>query len=197
MDYEILVNRNNKISDNEIDLVEVNTRELPSLSDDKFVYLEKTTYEMWLTLKSYAESLGHVFDIVSGYRTLEYQQRVLEYYIEELGFDKAILRVALPNYSEHQTGLAIDFSYYRKAIENEIMLEKEVEIIEETDPEFIWITTNMHLYGFILRYPKDKIEITGYAYEPWHIRFVGVELAKHLYENNLTLEEYHQKKLLK
>lgn len=189
MNYEILVNRNNKVSDEIIDLVKVNTKKLPTLTNDEFVYLEKSTYEMWLKLKNGAKILGFDFDIASGYRSQVYQQEVLEYYIEKLGFDKAILRVAIPNYSEHQTGLAIDFLYYREFNENN-------EIIVESDPEFIWITSNMHNYGFILRYPKDKVDITGYTYEPWHIRFVGVELAKHLYENTLTLEEYHQKKLL-
>ena len=61
----------------------------------------------------------------------------------------------------------------------------------ENTKEFTWIKNNAHKYGFILRYPKDKEYITGYNYEPWHYRYVGIDAAKVIYENNLTFEEYY------
>ena len=90
---------------------------------------------------------------------------------------------AKPGYSEHQTGLSIDVS--ASSIGNRLS-----ESFGSTD-EGIWLAAHAHEYGFIIRYPKDKASITGYAYEPWHIRYVGIELATYLYENNLTLEEYY------
>ena len=93
--------------------------------------------------------------------------------------------MAIPGSSEHQTGLAFDVAFIRN---NEYSL-----IALETDPEIKWLLKNAYKYGFILRYPKDKENITGYSYEPWHYRFVGIKLAKMLYKNNLTLEEYYKK----
>lgn len=197
MEYDVLVNRNNKIPYHNFKLVNISTRVLPTLAENVDTMLEEQTYIMWLKLIKKAKLAGFDFEIVSGYRTFEYQQKILEYYIEELGFDLAIKRVAIPNYSEHQTGLAIDFCYYRDIIINNISEKKAVEVIQESDLEYIWLLENMSDFGFILRYPKDKTAITDYSYEPWHIRYVGVELAKYINENNLTLEEYHQKKLLK
>jgi D-alanyl-D-alanine carboxypeptidase len=197
MNYEILVNRNNKIPDEEPSLVAFQTRVDLTLSDDKTLSIETKTYDMWLKLIGAAKEEGYDFEVISGYRTTEYQQKILEYYITELGFDTAIKRVALPNYSEHQTGLAIDFCYFREMEVYGEIISQETDNIKDDDKEFIWITSNMHKYGFILRYPADKVEITGYIYEPWHIRYVGIELAKYIYENHLTLEEHHQKKLHK
>jgi hypothetical protein len=89
---------------------------------------------------------------------------------------------ATPGYSEHQTGLAIDVS--AKSVNNRLD-ESFGDSVEG-----IWLATHAQEYGFIIRYPKDKSDITGYSYEPWHIRYVGKPLAKYIYENNLCLEEY-------
>jgi hypothetical protein len=90
---------------------------------------------------------------------------------------------AAPGNSEHQTGLAIDVSC--KSINFGLTNSFA------STPEGLWLKDNCWRFGFILRYPKDKEHITGYAYEPWHIRYVGVPLAYYLYNNNLTLEEYY------
>jgi len=90
------------------------------------------------------------------------------------------MNLAKPGYSEHQSGLAYDIK------------EKNTD---STDSEaYKWLLTNCADYGFILRYPKNKEDITGYAYEPWHFRYVGFEAAEAIMSNKLTLEEYLQPK---
>ena len=86
---------------------------------------------------------------------------------------------AKPGHSEHQTGLAVDVEGSNNDYDK-----------FESSIEFNWMINNSYKYGFILRYPKGKENITGFKYEPWHYRYVGIELAKYLYKNNLTLEEY-------
>ena len=86
---------------------------------------------------------------------------------------------ARKGHSEHQTGLAVD-------VEGE---NKDYDLFENTK-EFDWMNKNAHLYGFILRYPQNKTNITGFKFEPWHYRYVGKEIAKKIYEKKITLEEY-------
>lgn len=91
--------------------------------------------------------------------------------------DKVIAR---PGHSEHQLGLALDIDLYKKKYDK----------FEDTD-EYKWLIDNSYKYGFILRYPKDKENITGYLYEPWHFRYVGEKIAKYIHENNITFDEYY------
>lgn len=130
-----------------------------------------------------AKKDGYDIIVDSGYRSYAYQQRVLDNLIKEKG-EEAYKVSALPGASEHQSGLAFDFAYLRNGIYND-------DVIETTE-EAIWMANNSYKYGFILRYPKGKENITGFNYEPWHFRFVGLEAAKMIYDGNLTLEEYHQ-----
>ena len=88
--------------------------------------------------------------------------------------------LARPGHSEHQTGLCIDFVQGTTSL---------TEKFENTDA-FAWLSENAHKFGFILRYPKDKVEITGYGYEPWHYRFVGRTAASKIYEAGICFEEY-------
>ena len=126
---------------------------------------------------------GYEIDIVSGYRDYDYQEKIYNKLVEEKGFTYAVTRIAKPGTSEHQTSLAVDFCIYQ---DGKCYIEHEVEDKDATR----WIHQNAHKYGFILRYPEGKEDITKYAYEPWHLRYVG-HLASHLYENNITLEEYY------
>ncbi len=123
--------------------------------------------------------------IDSGYRSYAYQQKVLDKIIEEIG-DAAYQKVALPGASEHQTGLAFDIAYYKNGVYD--------DDVKEDDEEAIWLANNSYKYGFILRYPKGKEEVTGFQYEPWHFRFVGIELARQLFVDKITLEEYYARK---
>ena len=94
-------------------------------------------------------------------------------------------RIAEPGKSEHQTGLAIDFCIYK---DEKCYIEHEIEELLQTK----WVHQNCYRYGFILRYPEGKEDITKYSYEPWHIRYVG-NIASYIYNNNLTLEEYKER----
>ncbi len=139
-------------------------------------------------VKPYIEALiraalddGLYLLVDSGYRSSAYQAKVLDKLIKEKG-EEALLYVALPGSSEHQTGLAIDFAYFKNG--------EYVDDLKEEDKEAIWLKNKAWKYGFILRYPKNKEHITGFNFEPWHYRFVGLSLAKKLYEEGLTLEEY-------
>lgn len=147
----------------------------PMLRSDIKEYVDKLIND--------AQELGLPIIVDSGYRSFKYQQVVLDALIKEKG-DEAFKLVALPGSSEHQTGLAIDFAYYENGIYN--------DDVKENDKEAIWLKNNAWKYGFILRYPKGKENVTGYNFEPWHFRFVGLKLAKYLFKNDLTLEEYYK-----
>ena len=121
---------------------------------------------------------------VSGYRSYSTQKAIFDRKRRERGERVANLSSAKAGYSEHQTGLAMDF-------EGESMLGQGlVEAIGES-PEGIWVAQNCWKYGFILRYPKGKTKITGYIYEPWHVRYVGKEASQEIHDlGDITFEEY-------
>ena len=177
MKYSVLVNRDNKIKDNYLD--KINLVEIEDV-DKKKVYLEEKTYESYLELKKYLEKLNINIGITSAYRTIEYQEKLYNEILEEKGLDYTKTHVAEPYFSEHHTGLAIDIGVF---VNGEYTDEDNLEIFEE-------IHKHLYKFGFILRYPKDKENITKYSYEPWHIRYIGNIPAKIIYDNNLTLEEY-------
>lgn len=119
----------------------------------------------------------------STYRSFDYQQQLYDRYVSNDGVDAADRYSARPGYSEHQTGLAFDIG--------ELHFEQHFarESFGET-PAGQWLAANAHKYGFIMRYPNGKEKITGYMFEPWHFRYVGVDHATKIYEANTTLEEY-------
>nr|WP_250130198.1 M15 family metallopeptidase [Jeotgalicoccus sp. WY2] len=104
-------------------------------------------------------------------------------YVAQDGKEAADRYSAEPGHSEHQTGLAIDVGSYDSAV----LLQTSFEYT----PEFQWLKDVAHEYGFIIRYMKGKEDITGYMYEPWHLRYVG-DKAPAIYESGLTLEEYFE-----
>ena len=113
---------------------------------------------------------------VSPYRSYEVQKGLYEWYASYDGYDNADTYSARPGHSEHQTGLAFDLN----SIDDSFADTKEGK----------WVAENCHKYGFIIRYPKGKEDITGYMYESWHIRYLGVDMATKVYESGKTLEEY-------
>ena len=129
-----------------------------------------------------------VYPVVrEGYRTAEEQQEILEDRIQTYinqGYSRSRAErtakewVALPGTSEHQLGIAVDINADKSMCSNE-----EV---------YAWLAENAYKYGFILRYPPGKQEITGTSYEPWHYRYVGVEVAQEIYEQGICLEEYFE-----
>lgn len=132
-----------------------------------------------------AKNNGYYIIVDSGYRSYNYQKDILDKKIKEVGEEKAYQIVAIPGSSEHQTGLCIDIAYLYNKIYN--------DNVTENDEEVKWLIENSYKFGFILRYPKGKEEITGYIFEPWHYRYVGKKLAKTLHKNNETLEEYYKR----
>ncbi len=123
---------------------------------------------------------GYNIYAMSTYRSYEYQNSLYNNYVSLDGQDKADTYSARAGFSEHQTGLAAD------------VCNKEQPYTEfENTKEFNWMQENAYKYGFILRYPKDKVEETGYMYEPWHYRYVGKEIAEYIHQKNITYEEYY------
>lgn len=117
----------------------------------------------------------------STYRSFSTQKMLYEKKVSEYGEETAKTIVLPPGTSEHQTGLSADIT--------DIYREFKTKKLENTDT-FKWLYKNCDKYGFILRYPKDKEDITKVIYEPWHFRYVGVNAAKYIKENNLCLEEF-------
>lgn len=128
--------------------------------------------------------------ICSSYRTMEKQKKlfdnrmknlVMQGYSPETAYKKTTDVIAVPGTSEHQTGLAVDIvDTYNQNLDE----------TQESTPVQKWLMENSWKYGFILRYPPDKSDITGIVYEPWHYRYVGREAAKEIYEKGICLEEY-------
>lgn len=130
--------------------------------------------------------------ITSGYRSYAYQQSLFNTYIgqemaahpdwtEAQARQMVLTYSAAPGTSEHHTGNAID------------LISTNYVSLDETfaqNPAYEWLQNNAHRFGFILRYPADKTDITGYSYEPWHYRFVGAAAATEMHERGITLEEY-------
>ena len=125
------------------------------------------------------------FELVafSGFRSYEYQTTLYTNYVKRDGQEQADRYSARPGYSEHQTGLAFDIGELGK---EDLWLTSE---FGET-PAGQWLLDHAHEYGFILRYPKGKEDITGFMYESWHFRYLGVELATKVKNKGVTLEEY-------
>ena len=190
MDYEMIVNKENRLSRDykPKNLVKIEPKVKGNVDPNRKIYINEEVLELWLLLVEDAKKEGYEFYISSCYRSYDYQRELFDYYLKKEGLFKTLSRVALPGTSEHQTGLAFDYFFVRD--------EKNHYDMAEDDPEYIWIKENAHKYGFIIRYPRGKEDITGYTYEPWHLRFVG-EAANYIHDNNITLEEYVNKKAKK
>lgn len=129
-------------------------------------------------MKSGAAKDGYSLWVCSGYRSYDYQNTLYWGYVNREGSQAEADRFsARPGHSEHQSGLAADINYASRYFNG--------------SPEAEWLKANAWKYGFIIRYPEDKEEITGYRYESWHVRYVGKELSKILTESGLTVEEYY------
>lgn len=118
----------------------------------------------------------------SGYRSVSLQAEFYNSYVEREGRAAADRYSARPGTSEHQTGLAADITSPDASC--------HLEICFADTPQGQWVAENAHRYGFIVRYPDGKEDITGYQYEPWHLRYVGPELAQELHESGQTMEEF-------
>lgn len=138
--------------------------------------LETVCYDWFNKLSTDASKEGLKIYLASGYRSYSDQEVIYENYVEEDGEEKADTYSAKPGYSEHQTGLCIDCNTVDDAF--------------GYTEEAAWLAEHAHEYGFIIRYPQGKEYITGYQYEPWHIRYVGSKIANALHITGMCLEEY-------
>lgn len=163
------------------DLVIPNVRFAFQGMDEK-KYMRKEAAKALEELFKAAEEGGIYLYAVSGFRSYGRQKFLFEYRAARNGFEEANKLTAYPGQSEHQTGLAMDVNC--KAYGTDLK-----ESFSQT-PEGIWIKNNAHRFGFILRYPKGAEHITCYSYEPWHIRYVGKQVANEIYERGITFEEY-------
>lgn len=132
-------------------------------------------------LFSAAKSAGYNPMFSSGFRSYAYQVNLYNGYVNSQGQAEADKQSARPGYSEHQTGLAFD-----------ICDASDCDLAQSfgSTPFGQWVANNAHQYGFTVRYKENKQNITGYIYEPWHLRYVGADLATKLYNSNQTIEEY-------
>ena len=125
---------------------------------------------------------NHCVQITSAYRSYEKQDELYKSFESSIGAVEAANRAALPGHSEHHIGTALDLNVYGD--------DKKTYTLDSYDDSYPWLTQNMHKYGYILRYPANKVSITRITYEPWHFRYVGVPHAYIIASNNWCLEEY-------
>lgn len=190
IDYMVLVNQNNPLPDGWEETLETTTI-TNSVGDEVFV--ESKAYEAYCALKEAVEKdlegydKGEVrLELDSAYRSVAAQQKIVEDFTEKYGEDYVKKYVAVPGYSEHHTGLALDLYF---TIDGKDIYENE-DLVQYPD---IWEAIHARLpeFGFILRFTKEGEAITGYAYEPWHIRYLdSPETAKEITDKGITLEEY-------
>lgn len=183
IDYMALVNKTHPLPDTWEDQLET-VHMTNSVGDD--VEVEKKAYDAYLKLKADLEKEDIHVDLDSARRSVADQQRIMDEFTEEYGADYAAKTVAKPGYSEHHTGLALDLYLI---IDGKDVVENE-DMIVYTD---IWAAIHSKLadYGFILRYLDGEEHITGYGYEPWHIRYIDdADVAKEITSKGLTFEEY-------
>ena len=208
LNIDALVNKDNRLDLNYVpsDLVEFDNNENNFhgfLDPNTRVTVSNKILLPFRKLEEASISDGLHISIDSGYRSASYQESVFNRFLAKytndikkiyptlsdeelyiLAYKKTCERVVLPGCSEHQTGYAFDIACYKNGVFSS----------STSDEERGWMKENSYRFGFILRYPKGKEEITGFNFEPWHFRYVGNDLAYRLYNdgNYITLEEYHK-----
>lgn len=144
--------------------------------------LVKVAYDNFIKMADSAKQNGLTIKVTTGYRSYNFQSTLYNNYVKMDGVKNADTYSARPGYSEHQLGYSADLTN-----KNNVSFDE----FEYTD-EYKWLQDNAHKFGFIMRYPKNKEYITGYIFESWHYRYVGVDIATYIYENNITYEEYYE-----
>ncbi|NLM09128.1 MAG: M15 family metallopeptidase [Clostridiales Family XIII bacterium] len=144
--------------------------------------MRKEAAQQFYKLVEAAAGEGYELVMTTAYRSYDFQQILWNNYVANEGEAAASRFSARPGQSEHQSGLAVDVS--SPSVDYSL-----TETFGKTE-EGIWLAQNAHRFGFIIRFPEEKESITGYLYEPWHIRYVGEPVATEIYAKDLTLEEY-------
>jgi zinc D-Ala-D-Ala carboxypeptidase len=179
----ILVNKYNYLTE---DYVPENLQTVDKKYSSKTLQLVDYAKEAFEELSEAAAKENYTVLAMSSYRSYQYQYNLYNRYVSTDGVEAADTYSARPGYSEHQTGLAVDVYNGKIDFTN----------FEKTK-EYNWMQDNAYKFGFILRFPKDKVLETGYQYESWHYRYVGKEIAKYIHDNNLCFEEYYATHLIK
>ena len=181
-----LVNKQNPIPKDYESRIMMYHSEYPRCGEES--NLSECAMDSWIRLRDFMRSKGFYIDVESAYRSSEMQREIYENSKNTYGEEHANIFVARPGYSEHETGLAID-----------ICMKLDDKWINEFDEGLNDCYKLLHRvcadYGFILRYPEGKEDITGYHYEPWHLRYLGsLRISRDIMMRKLTLEEYYQEK---
>ena len=179
----ILVNKYNYLTE---DYIPENLQTVDKKYSSKTLQLVDYAKEAFEELSEAASKENYTVLAMSSYRSYQYQYNLYNRYVSTDGVEAADTYSARPGYSEHQTGLAVDVYNGKEDFTN----------FEKTK-EYNWMQDNAYKFGFILRFPKDKVLETGYQYESWHYRYVGKEIAKYIHDNNLCFEEYYATHLIK
>lgn len=175
----VLVNKYNYLQDG---YVPSNLVKLTDFSKGG-IYLNSEAYEAFKKMATDALIEDLNIRIISAYRSYDYQQNLYNNYLKKYSKEEVDSFSARAGYSEHQTGLAVDIDNNKLSYTN----------FGKTK-EYVWMQENCYKYGFIRRYTKENEKITGYVNEPWHYRYVGLEISKYMHDNNIkTYEEYYYK----
>lgn len=161
------------------DLVDLRTTGINTIGN---ISLRKEATEWLKYMTDNIKSEDITYTISSGFRDISLQDYIFKYKVSSLGYNKASLYAAKPGYSEHHLGTTVDILTH----ENNLKLMPSYQYTKLSK----WLNSNSYKYGFIQSYPSGKSEVTGFEYEPWHYRYVGIELAEELKKSNLTLYEY-------
>jgi len=183
----VYLDREHRLADNFVPahLVEID----PIIKTAGNICLDELAAEYLVKMFKQAEKDSIFLGVTFGYRTAKTQQEMFDYWVEQSGLEKAEEGIAKPYYSEHQLGMAVDLT--GKSLDY-----LGISMKFGQTPEAKWLENNAHLFGFVLSYPEGKNDQTGYIYEPWHYRYVGVDLAKKLHLTGRTFSEY-QSNLIK
>ena len=175
-DY-VLVNKHRQLSSDYIpdDLVTIDDEYVKA---DEEIEIERNVAKSFYDMAEAASKDGMELMVSSGYRSYADQEEITNTYLELYGQNYVDNYVAKPGFSEHQTAMSLDVA------------SKSVNTFVESD-EYTWMMDNAYKYGFILRYPRSKEDITGYKCEAWHYRYVGKKIAKYIHDNNITYDEYY------
>jgi len=172
----VLVNKYNQLPSTyeSKSLVKIN----PIYTYGKEKYIRKEALASFNKLIDDAKENNIFIYTQSSYRSFETQENIYNYYLQTDSKEIVDTYSARPGHSEHQTGLSVD------------LYNADYALIRKNTKEHLWYKDILHEYGFIIRYPENKTKITGFKFEPWHIRYVGINIATYIYNHNITFDEY-------